>query len=292
MVYIAGMSIRTVLSVAITIAAFVGSLGFGSRAHAWGMLPDLNAKWRPSYLIYPVLRHHWVNYCISLKPTKDANGNVINPGHFSASSIGEQTRFALGLWLKAVHDLTGPVAVRQVECDDNNLNLEVSIGPSDRHFVMSNAENYFGYFYHVYINTKYSGYFKWNSQFYNVRINDFQYLVDKYLPGLSLEYVMAHADMEKMGQESLAKWANVSTPYVHFSSYPALIHEFGHAFGLCDTDDNPQDYDCDPNHVSVASPVDQPLSVMASDGYFYLAPDDIAGVRAVFHRFSWISQTK
>ena len=283
---------RTILSrfvAAVLLAAF---LGFGSRAHAWGMLPDLNTKWRQSYLIYPVLQHHWVNYCISLKLPKDKNGNVINPGHFSASSIGEQTRFALSLWLKAVRDLTGPVTVRQVKCDDDNLNLEISIGPSNRHCAVSEAENNFGYLYHTYINTKTTYLIYWHSRLSRKPFYDFQYLVKKYMHELTLDYVMRYTNTQKLTVGSFAEWASAPKAEVLFSSYPALIHEFGHAFGLCDTDNNPQDYDCDPNHVSVASPFDQPPSVMASDGYFYLTPDDIAGVRAVFHRFSWLSRTK
>ncbi len=272
----------------------------GSRAMAWGMLPGLNTKWRRSFLIYPVLRHHWVNYCVTLKLPKNKDGKVINPGHFSVQSISEQTRFALQLWLEAVRDLTGPVTVRQVACDDNNLNLEISIEPSRPTFEQSNnswaavslAENDFGYFYRTYLNEMGTYLMYWHSKLLREPIYDFQYLTEKYLPGLTLDHVMRYANAHEMTAGSFAEWLDTPKNEIILSSYDALIHEIGHAFGLCDTNNSPQDYNCDPSHVSVASPADQPSSVMASSGYFYLTPDDIAGVRAVFRRFMWLKRTK
>ncbi len=264
----------------------------GSRAMAWGMLKDLNTKWRQSYLFYPVLEHHWVNYCVSLKLPKNKNGNVINPGHFSVQSISEQTRFALQLWLKAVSDLTGPVTVRQVACDDNNLNLEISVEPSSRHVAISEAENDFGYFYHTYINSKTTYLIYWHSHLTRKPFYDFQYLIKKYLPGLTLNYVMKYANVQNMTAGSFADWANAPKSIVMFSSYSTLVHEFGHAFGLCDSGGWPRFYDCDPKHVSVANPLEQPPSAMSRSDYFYLAPDDIAGIRAVFKRFLWLKRTK
>ena len=270
---------------AVAAGLLAASLGFGARAHAWGMLPHLN-KLKRSYLFYTVLRHHRINYCISMWGP--------NPGHFDAKSISEQTEMALRLWLHTVRKITGPVTIRQVPCGDYYLNLKISIKPSNRHWAMSEADNdgYGTYYYHVFFNTNSTYLMYWHSKLTREPLYDFQYMVHKYLPGMSLESVMKFTNTEKMDGKAFSEWSKSPPPEAEFSSYVPLIHEVGHGFGLCDSGPDPRYYDCDPKYVSVSNPQDQPSSIMRSNVYFHLTPDDIAGVRAVFHRFSWLSQTK
>ena len=286
--------LRTILLFAAIFSAM--SLA-SSRALAWGEERDLSTKWRRTFLEYPVLRHHRINYCVSIKLAKDKNGKLINPGDFSARSIGEQTKMALQLWLTAVsrNSLNGPVIINQFPtCYSKNINLIISIGPSNRHWALTMGEyNTSGYYLsHVYINTNSIHSFYWNSQALHVPTYDFQYLLHSYLPGWSLKGFMKYANTEKMDVNSIGKIANAPAAYFGFSSYAVLLHEIGHAFGLCDTINNPRDYDCDPRHVSVANPADQPPSVMRDADYYYLTSDDRAGVRDAFHRFSYLIRNK
>ena len=257
----------------------------GSRAMAWGMLPHLN-KLKRSYLFYPVLRHHRINYCISMWGP--------NPGHFNAKSIAEQTEMALRLWLHAVRKVTGPVTIRQVPCGDYYLNLKISVEPSSRHWAMSEADNngYGTYFYHVFFNTNSTYLMFWHSKLTREPVYDFQYLIKKYIPGMSLENVMAYTNTEKMDGKAFSNWSKSPPPEAEFSSYVPLIHEIGHGFGLCDTSNNRLYYDCDPSYVSAVNPQDQPSSIMRSAVYLYLTSDDKAGIRAVFKRFLWLKRTK
>ncbi len=63
--------------------------------------------------------------------------------------------------------------------------------------------------------------------------------------------------------------------------FPVMIHEFGHAFGLCDMRPIPYEIRC--NRQWRTELTDS--SVMAFGGYV-LRPDDIEGIRSIFERFA------
>ncbi len=287
---------RAAASVLAILAACICSLT-GARAMAWGELHLLSTKWRQAFLEYPAIKYHRINFCIELNLPTDRNGNEINRGHFSVKSISEQTKMALTLWLNAAdgHGLNGHVKIRRLPfCAGFNVNLKIIIGPSDRWWAITNYEhNEFGYHAQTYINTNSVHSFQWNSELMQIPTYDFQYLVHKYLPGMTLPVAMDYAYAKKMDLYAFGSWANAPAPIFGYSSYPTLIHEMGHAFGLCDTGGYPSAYDCDPKHVSVPSPLEQPVSVMndGEDEYFYLKSDDIAGVRDAFSRYSWLTKS-
>ena len=287
---------RAAASVLAILAACICSLT-GARAMAWGELHLLNTKWRQAFLEYPAIKYHRINFCIELNLPTDRNGNEINRGHFSVKSISEQTKMALTLWLNAAdgHGLNGHVKIRRLPfCAGFNVNLKIIIGPSDRQRPFTNYEhNEFGYLTQVYISTNSTYSFQWNSEHMQIPTYDFQYLIHKYLPGMTLFRVMEHANAKKLDLYAFGSWANAPAPIFGYSSYAALIHEIGHAYGLCDSGGGPRYYNCDPRHVSVANPLDQPLSVMndVNDTYFYLKSDDIAGVRDAFSRYSWLTKS-
>ena len=159
---------------------------------------------------------------------------------------------------------------------------------------MSEADNngYGTYFYHVFFNTNSTYLMFWHSKLTREPVYDFQYLIKKYIPGMSLENVMAYTNTEKMDGKAFSNWSKSPPPEAEFSSYVPLIHEIGHGFGLCDTSNNRLYYDCDPSYVSAVNPQDQPSSIMRSAVYLYLTSDDKAGIRHVFRRFLWLKRSK
>ena len=84
-------------------------------------------------------------------------------------------------------------------------------------------------------------------------------------------------------------WAFMPYGVAYNSTYPLLIHELGHSFGLCDTYENSPEMavsNCSDVHASASSAADQPFSIMQSWRVFYLTPDDRDGIVALFQRFA------
>ena len=67
------------------------------------------------------------------------------------------------------------------------------------------------------------------------------------------------------------------------SSFNILLHEMGHAFGLCDMYQPALSESCDMNHVS--NPINASGSVMREGGQLHLEQDDRDGVKSLFVRY-------
>jgi len=81
--------------------------------------------------------------------------------------------------------------------------------------------------------------------------------------------------------QAFAKASTLDPNAVFWSTYPSLIHELGHSFGLCDTYEAPMKDQCDPAY----STPEQPSSVMKDSTYFYLTTDDTTAIQRLFQRF-------
>jgi len=77
-------------------------------------------------------------------------------------------------------------------------------------------------------------------------------------------------------------WAKTNA--IRDTSYRVLIHELGHAFGLCDTYAEGI-HQCDKDRTTSLVSERHPASVMKSDDFFYLTSDDQQGMRTLFYRF-------
>ncbi|MBS2036088.1 hypothetical protein JST97_13955 [bacterium] len=75
--------------------------------------------------------------------------------------------------------------------------------------------------------------------------------------------------------DALAQQRGVAHSRVFWTSYRAFVHEFGHAFGLADTNELLTSQ----SSPDLCSPGPQPDSVMKTSNYFYLTPDDLEGLR-------------
>ena len=75
--------------------------------------------------------------------------------------------------------------------------------------------------------------------------------------------------------DGLAQQRGVAHSRIFWTSYRAFIHEFGHAFGLADTNELLTSQ----SSPALCSAGTQPDSVMKTSNYFYLTPDDLEGLR-------------
>ncbi len=282
------MSIKTVLPQTVFVVVLVICALFGSCAWAWGELKELDTYSRYTHLIYPVYQYHRINYCITIR-----DGAA---GHFSYSSMNIEVRMALRQWLNAVRKFTGPVAINNVSCSNPLLDLMVDVGPPPPPH-MHNIHQSFSFddgkypqnFFHVVISSTYS-YFHDGIK---LHIYDFAYVVNNFLAakGLTFKSLLSQISTHSVPYKTISgwvkqQWGEQSAAMVYNSSYPFLLHELGHSFGLCDTYD--VTLNCDPRYVS--NWYSQPPSVMAADNFFYLTNDDISGIQHLFFRFLYLSR--
>lgn len=253
-------------------------------ANAWGHLKHLESEFGQATLSYAAVNRHQINYCIEV----DAR----NEQEFSEQSISEQTEMALALWLKVVSSvLNHIVAVHRVDCTSSNLDLEINLAPralfDGSDLLCEGATRYLlrGAKPHVLIQI--DTYYKFNA---SDTIHNFKQIVDNIGPTrVSLHEAMETANSLKQQAGDIGIEANVNDDVVASSTYPVLLHEIGHGFGLCDTD-NDSDIDherfvqtCDMAYVS--SKEMQPESIMKRLNFFYLTDDDQQGVTEVVKRF-------
>ena len=240
------------------------------QAHAWGLLASLNTAWVNAALVNRVIQHREIDYCIEIQDPR-----------FVASSIQTQAEAALHLWLKPLEPMgIEGVVIRQVDCGNRAMNLKIQFGPEKLYptlasYQLPQYDN--GHFYTL---------VKFNSQYVYIESNgthDSMVDFENYVPnGTSLESELGLISLLQP-TTVLALSASRSLDYfaVYNTTYRALIHELGHSFGLCDTYAEQIHVNCDPARMSV----EQPSSVMHDSTYFYLMPDDLAGLKVLFTRF-------
>ncbi len=282
---------RAILCVAF--GAIISATFFtGSHAMAWGMLKDLNGPLKYSFLVFPVYEKHQINYCI------DLHRRSAKLGGYTKKTINIETRFALRLWLNAVKDLTGPVKLhRQKYCYDQSLNLVITVGPAVPPPAPQLFTNTFSYTYphnwvrryeHIVLNTQHRYLFKEQQ----ILIIDFNNVVPS---GFNLKSALEYVSSNQMSDKQIAKWSGKPLINIYNTSFAALLLETGHAFGLCDTaalSFQPLITNCDPKWSSPSSILYQPASVMRSDLFYHLTPDDVTGIRKLFKRFARVKSLR
>lgn len=252
----------------------------GSIAHAWGMLNDLVNN-EQAHLFTPVFKYHRITYCLSIRDTP-------TEADYSFRSLNTEVRVALGEWLNAVSDLTGPVALKRVmTCASGLFNLKVDVGTptvDDNHPSFEQTVDANRPFEYIGLNSTIHFYIGGQS----IPIIDFQKLVPT---GLDLETSLISLISQKDYAGQIIQWAGLSQNYIleaYDNSFTFILHELGHAFGLCDTYKGADN--CDSNYSTTVDPTEQPYSVMKWDRPIFLEPDDVAGIRALFRRFAYLKQ--
>jgi hypothetical protein len=239
-------------------------------AHAWGLSSELNESWATARLVFPTLREHELRYCIK---------NEV-PARFPDASLATQTEAALRLWLDQVRDLTGVVTIKRVPCDGGNFHILLLMGEETQWKGLGSYQLSSWDDAHYYSLVKFDTGFRYNAgPGHDVAITDFL----RYAPAGANppEFLRRISSVRPETVPAFSASRKLDESEVFWSTFPSLLHELGHSFGLCDTYDATVKDQCDPKFSSDA----HPSSVMKDSNYLYLTADDITAIRALFKRF-------
>ncbi len=258
---------------AIAAAVLVAAQVLSSSAMAWGIMGDRGlAGRRASYFGQYLKLNKQINFCINNEDPKD----------FDSNSIELQVRMALSLWLQAANFGKSEVRISRIGCGGDDFNLKIDISP-DSGCPSGACEKALqfetGKFYQrVKIDPKFEFVSTNGTNAYTLDFKEVVTDLGKALGRVNFGLLQAvsYVSFENhLTSADVAQLVDTAPDVIFASTYPTLIHELGHAFGLCDTYAGATN--CEQFSVPLAS---QPPSVMSSDGYFYLTTDDIAGIRA------------
>jgi hypothetical protein len=275
------VSLRAVITAILIVATGLAA----NRASAWGFMSDINRPVGVNHLVHKVRRNHEIRFCLLNE----------DPNEFQDWSIAEQIRKALELWKKAFIDLSGDFSVTQLDCRNPNIDLKIHIHRADQIYLGLPARATMHHrgalaFAYIELNTAFE---ITSSDGLRYRVWDFGSLFSGQRQALiaameSISFSNPRSVFTYVldGNRRMGNLPLTSYPQkLHLSSYAQIIHELGHAFGLCDTYQNGYET-CDPHFLTAPTASGQPDSVMKSaNDYFYLTRDDVNGIRALFETF-------
>lgn len=255
-----------VIWLALAVLALVSPL----KAGAWGLSTELNESWAQARMVFPALRQKKILFCIKNE----------EPARFDSDSIALQVESALRLWLEpvAAMGITG-IEVARVECSAGNFNLLVQLGKETQYTGLGSYQLSSWDDAHYYSLVKFDSGFVSDYGGKKTSITDFQ----KFSRNLAsqnaqIQHISFAAPKTVFG---FSQEQSLDSNQVFWSTYPSLIHELGHSFGLCDTYEAPEKDQCDPAYSSAT----HPSSVMKESNFFYLTPDDVTAIQHLFQRF-------
>jgi hypothetical protein len=231
---------------------------------AWGFLQDIDApegmQMRESYLPHAVITEGAITACLRND----------SPERFSSDSVRSQVEAVLKLWLDAAGE---SAIVRWSACGTSEVDLAVNIVDTD--------EPYIAYADFEEVGERTLSSITFNTAFESDPPErevsaDFVSLLPA---GSSFPDVFALITGTPTTIGDFAAAHQLTYMQVFLSSLPTLLHEMGHAFGLCDLY-QPEVRYCDKDH---RTPVSGSSMMRDTNGdSFNLAQDDIDGIRAVF----------
>lgn len=248
------------------ILAGLFGLFYTHAAFAWGLSTELNESWSGARLVFPALREKAITYCLRNEA----------PDRFDNVSVALQVESALRLWLSAAG--ADDVKILRTACE-GSYNLLIHVGEENKWKGLGS------YQLSSWDKSHYFSLIKFDSGFVSTYgdaktpITDFR-AFSRAPASESAQLKLVSLD-EPQTVQAFAKTQNLDPSMVFWSTYPSLIHELGHSFGLCDTYDATIKDQCDPAYSSSA----QPSSVMKDSTYFYLTPDDVTAIQRLFQRF-------
>lgn len=235
-------------------------------ANAWGHLDFIGTDWGKSTLTYALTHRKQIRYCVSIS----------DPRRFPPAHISNQVKQALGVWLHG----TGysSALVLEVPCKQKEADLEVQIGPEREFTQMSGYQvpqmDGNRYYSLVKLNADY----KYMEETKEYRVVDFAQMIP--MRTLSSKVMDEVSLKTKMNVGDFSSKYNVHYQRAYLNTYKMLLHEIGHSFGLCDTEETLFKF-CDTKFKTQ----DRPPAIMNQADVFYLTKDDKAGIESLFERY-------
>ena len=259
-------------SVVITAAVSLALICHAPPAFAWGHFKSLrNSKRLNAHLVSAVLLQKRIDYCVEIADQSQSR--------FDSSSMKLQVEAAIESWLAPVREagLVGEVSLVNVDCSNQSANLKLRVGPEEKFpqyaaFQIERDENN-----HDFTQIKINSEYVWNSE----PMVDFKSIL-KISEASIFPFLMNLTHLREPGIQDFADHHHVSYTQVYNSTYHVLLHEMGHAFGLCDTLLKLISVQCDPTFVT---PVMHD-TLMSDSTFVQLTPDDRTGIEELFRRFS------
>jgi hypothetical protein len=242
-------------------------LFYAPAAFGWGLSTELNESWARARLAFPAMQKREITYCLKNEA----------PERFDSASVALQVESALHLWLAAAK--IDYVKITRLSSCTGSFDLMVQIGNESRWKGLGSYQLSSWDQVHYYSLVKLDSGFTSLYGTTKTPILDFR----QFSPDLAAESAQLKrvSIEEPQTVQGFAKAQGLDPNVVFWSTYPSLIHEIGHAFGLCDTYEATIKDQCDPAFSSAT----QPSSVMKDSTYFYLTPDDVTAIQHLFARF-------
>jgi hypothetical protein len=268
---------------------------------AWGHLPDFGIVARSGTLILDVIADRRILFCVE---TTDPR--------YTQQDVELLVEASLSVWLSEVEDLVGSQIAIESECDVNALDLLVVVGavgsgrapdgPADFAF-RARLQRGANWFSAIGFNTQDTNAGSGNELVFMSALDfladpaelsdeeklEFLRVISADAPQrffgrkfdtMELVFGRAARKIDLTINDADAVSARLEIAGNPADLYPVMIHEFGHAFGLCDMRPIPYAVRCNREWRTAVTR----NSVMAFGGYV-LRDDDIEGIRSLFERF-------
>ena len=243
-------------------------------AHAkWA---ELQSRDRSRLILSLIQKHPQIHFCLNVKNDR-----------FSDESLQIQVESSIALWLKPLKRVgISSVEVMRVPCNDitpvglDGVDLAVVVEDDPNPKLTSYQQEVDAGDEEVPVIHLLTS-FRVDE---HVTVDDFI----RYLPkGMTLQQTLFEITFQNPTNIfDYSQKFGFDYRVIYQSSYPTLIHEMGHAFGLCDTYKQVFPKFCDPQYMSSLKQMSQPPSVMRDSDAFYLKKDDLIGLEALFTRMS------
>lgn len=250
---------------------FLVAASLSSTAFAWGYLELFTSFHGRGYLVTPVRERNEVRYCLYIDPAYAQK--------FDRKSMNVQITGAFQEWMRPVVEkklLMAEPTITEVDCSSVDIDLKISVSqPHDRTSpgAFQDIINVAGRPVSL---IKIDPVFTYEGDSF---VDTMSLLSDRTLEGLKQE-LKRYGRKEGYPLYVFQKRVGTTFNQAHWSTFRVLLHEFGHALGLCDTQEGRREL-CD---MKFTTPQISG-SVMSDSAYLSLTDDDKKGILKAFELY-------
>ena len=245
-----------------------------SIAHAWGQLKDLNEPtWTKTFLAPILQERSQIRYCLEIDPSVASR--------FPQESLIIQIEAVYQEWLAPVRakGLVSDVTISKVSCKSRDFDVKIAIGPDAKY------PNIGAYQIESQQDGRWFSLVKLNTNYKSTapdEIVDIKSLLDLRSLSAVSSLMVKFETTPSLNVKTFAHENDQLYGPMFWTSYRVLLHEMGHAFGLCDTLESIAHDHCDRAYLT---PIFK-NSVMSDSNFLSLTDDDRDGIVALFRRFA------